>query len=104
MFPLVYLWRVLLHKNNTFMQADGFTCEAIERCESRKNCSNACYVINGTDICQCPRGYSLNADGLNCDDIDECDTNDHVCEAINKVKAVMCLLLYTFFVVCCVLW
>lgn len=43
-------------------------------------CSQVCINMNGSFICGCNEGYTLNEDGRTCGDINECVAGTHGCQ------------------------
>jgi len=38
-----------------------------------------CNDVNGTEVCSCAKGYTLNGDGKTCDETDECALGTDAC-------------------------
>uniref|UniRef100_A0A3P8QNZ3 Fibrillin 2b n=1 Tax=Astatotilapia calliptera TaxID=8154 RepID=A0A3P8QNZ3_ASTCA len=59
---------------------------------SPKPCNFLCKNTEGSYLCSCPRGYSLQPDGKTCKDLDECATKQHNCQflCVNTVGGFTC--------------
>ncbi|XP_041364262.1 uncharacterized protein LOC121379679 [Gigantopelta aegis] len=57
--------------------AESLSCIDIDECPS--SCQHMCSNTDGSYVCTCRDGYTLNANKHNCNDIDECTTDNGGC-------------------------
>ncbi|CAI9731634.1 von Willebrand factor type A, EGF and pentraxin domain-containing 1 [Octopus vulgaris] len=57
------------------------TCKDINECTKENGrCAHQCINTEGSYLCECNQGYTLEIDGHSCSDIDQCQENNGNCE------------------------
>ncbi|XP_036364063.1 fibrillin-1 isoform X2 [Octopus sinensis] len=57
------------------------TCKDINECtKDNGRCAHQCINTEGSYLCECNQGYTLEIDGHSCSDIDQCQENNGNCE------------------------